>query len=219
METAEKLLGDCRLAYLEKTFGLRQIRKMSVMDEWLQKAKLTKSSEKEVAFLSLLQELLILNASWNEQELSLHFIGPIFSLVNFTEPYQFNLFAERFIAATVVSEKNEPILLSGKPDEFIASGYREPELPYFCFNEFKKETEMKGDPAGQALAAMLVGQTLNENRTPLYGCYVIGRDWYFMSLQGKQYCISQGYDATTEHITSIFCILKELKEIIRQLTS
>lgn len=219
METSEKSFNDCRLAFLEKAFGVRQVRSMALMEDWLGQADAIFPNEKELAFLSVLQELLILNASWNEQELSLHFVGPMFSLINFTEPYRFNLFAERFISATLLSENNESILLSGKPDEFIASGYREPEIPFFCFNEFKKETETKGEPAGQALAAMLVGQALNERQQPMYGCYIIGRDWYFMVLEGKNYCISQGFDATTEHINKIFAILKALKGIITNLIS
>ena len=50
-----------------------------------------------------------------------------------------------------------------------------------------------GDPAGQNLAAMLVGQQQNENGAVLYGCYVVGRLWYFMVLQGKTFTISKSY--------------------------
>jgi hypothetical protein len=218
MENIEKSFGECRLAYLEKTFGLRQVRKMEVMDSWLNSALQIEPNEKEKIFLDILQDVLVLNASWNEQELSLHFVGPLFSLVNFTSPYRFNLFAQRLISATINSLDQQPILLFGKPDEFIASGYREPEVPFFCFNEFKKETEIKGDPAGQALAAMLVGQELNQNKSPIYGCYIIGRDWYFMTLDGKNFAISQGFDTTTEHILKVLCILKALKGIVTKLT-
>ena len=219
MATIEKSFGDCRLAYLEKTFGLRQVRTMEALTDWQERAAKIKPIEKEISFFSILQELLTVNASWNEQELSLHFVGPMFSLINFTEPYRFNLFAERFISAPVSNLDKEPILLFGKPDEFIASGYREPEVPFFCFNEFKKETEIKGDPAGQALAAMLVGQALNEKNTPIYGCYIIGRDWYFMTLLEKKYSISQDFSAVTDDIFEIFRMLKALKEIIIDLTA
>jgi hypothetical protein len=218
MDTIEKPFSDCRLAYIEKNFGLRQVLKMNVLDSWLSDAQRIEPNEKEISFLNILQEVLVLNASWNEQELSLHFVGPLFSLVNFTEPYRFNLFAERPISATINNLENQPILLFGKPDEFIASGYREPELPFFCFQEFKRETEIKGDPAGQVLAAMLVGQALNDNRTPIYGCYIIGRDWYFLVLHNKEFAISRGFDTTTEQVIDALKILKALKEIIKILT-
>ena len=220
MEQVEKSFNDCRLAYLEKAFGVRQVQNMEALESWQSKATPIFPSENEASFLKIIQELLKINASWNEQELSLHFVGPVFSLINFTEPYRFNLFAERFLSAIIQNIDNEPVLLQGKPDEFIASGYREPEIPFFCFNEFKKETDIRGDPAGQVLAAMLVGQKLNntENR-PIYGCYIIGRDWYFMTLLDKKFCISQDFSAVTDDIFKIFAMLKALKEIIMELTA
>lgn len=147
-----------------------------------------------------------------------HFIGPMFSLIDFTEPYRFNLFAQRYISATV-----NDILLSGKPDGLIASGYRNPEKPFFCFHEYKAppdlpEGEENNDPAGQCLAAMLVGQALNlPEKKIIYGCYVIGRDWYFMVLDNKQYAISNVYSATTPAIFNILQILKTLLQIIQQI--
>jgi hypothetical protein len=69
------------------------------------------------------------------------------------------------------------------------------------------------------LAAMLVGQTLNDNSyMPIYGCYVNGRDWYFMVLIDKEFSISQDFSATTDAIFKIFTILKGLKEIVKQRT-
>ena len=65
---------------------------------------------------------------------------------------------------------------------------------YFTFQEYKKERDPNGDPAEQALAAMLVGQALNETKQPIYGCYIVGRDWCFMTLLGRGYAISKGYD-------------------------
>jgi hypothetical protein len=190
------------------------------MSDWAEKASHQEISPTEALVLPMFQSLLNTNvASWNEQDLSLHFIGPIFSLVNFTEPYRFNLFAERKISSLLQTIDNEPIELYGKPDEMIASGFREPEAPFFCFQEFKREKDPNGDPTAQALAAMIVGQHINEDRHPMYGCYVLGRDWYFMILSGKQFCISRGYDATTENLYDLFKWLKSLKEIILQLTA
>jgi len=60
----------------------------------------------------------------------------------------------------------------------------------------------------------LVAQELNKNQHPIYGCYILGRDWFFMVLQGRQYAISEVYAATKEDIFDIFRILKGLKAII-----
>ena len=147
---------------------------------------------------------------WNEQDLSMHFIGPMFSLTQFTVFYRFNLFAQRTISAVV-----QGIELGGRTDEIIASGYREPETPFFAINEYKKETDPDGDPAGQALAAMLVGQELNKKEgvdLPIYGCYIRGRNWFFMVLEGNEYAISKAFDSTEiEDAYQILRILFQLK--------
>ena len=109
----------------------------------------------------------------------MHFIGPMLSLVDFTGE-NFNAYANRSIKATIGD-----IELNGIPDGMIAKGRREPEIPYFCFQEYKKEIDPNGHPAAQALGAMLVGQRLNENKSPIYGCYVIGKFWTFMILEEK----------------------------------
>ena len=112
----------------------------------------------EKTILNRLQAHLEFNVrDWYEGELDSFFIGPVMSLVNFSNKKS-NLFSDRLVDATV-----EDWRLYGKPDSFLASGRREPEIPFFAFQEYKKMTDPDGDPAGQALAAMLAGQALNDN--------------------------------------------------------
>lgn len=206
--------NKCTLSRLEKRFGLLPRMRLSVLDNWL--ASGNPISEEERRELLGFQQLLVKNVQhWQEQELALQFIGPVIAMADFTEmERQINFFSLRLIEF-----KLDGTRLFGRPDGMIASGFRSPEIPYFAFHEFKKNTEPSGDPAGQALAAMLVGQCLNDNRNPVYGCYVHGRDWYFMALDGKEYAISRGYDATIEHVFDILRILKALKQIVIELTS
>ena len=158
-----------------------------------------------------LQEIIDFNfRDWNERELDSFFIGPVMSLVNFSNKKS-NLFSDRLVDATV-----EDWRLYGKPDSFLASGRREPKIPFFAFQEYKKMTDPDGDPAGQALAAMLAGQALNDNGLPIYGCHVIGADWYFMALQGKEYAMSRDYSALSNEIFDIFQALKVLKMMVAE---
>ena len=208
---------QCTATLLDRTFDLRQVFSSPTLDAWLHVE--IALSEKEKGILENYQELLILNTNaWNEQELALHFIGPILGLAHFTEPYRFNLFAERRIAAVVSSDEGE-VELSGEPDGIIATGYREPEIPMFAFTEYKRQLDPNGDPVGQTLAAMLVAQVLNANQQPIYGAYVIGSDWRFMVLEGKHYTISRDYSALSDEIFDILRILKALKVIIMQITA
>ena len=129
-------------------------------------------------------------------------------MVNFSGKNR-KFFAERPLSATI-----DKIELNGKVDGLIASGRRVPKQPYFCLHEYKKEEDPDGDPAGQALAAMLVAQELNQHEQPVYGGYVKGCIWYFMALQRLEYTISYSYVATREDIFDIFRVLKALKAII-----
>ncbi|MEM7530758.1 MAG: hypothetical protein AAF639_01165 [Chloroflexota bacterium] len=201
--------GQCTRLDLEKWFGLRRTWSSTLLDGWLNtQVTLT---EKEKIVLNVFQEGLILgHDAWSEQELSMNFIGPVLKVANFIEPYRFNLFAGRKIGTTVPALDGE-IELSGNPDGLIATGYWEPEIPMFAFSEYKRTLDPNGDPAGQTLAAMLVGQVLNKDETPLYGCYVVGHYWHFLVLEGKSYAISQDYSALTDDIFDILRILKALK--------
>lgn len=172
-------------------------------------------SEEDKRIVKRLSRSLRTNAEhWNEQELSLHFIGPMFPLVYFTEMYRFNIFAQSSISSTIGD-----IELTGRVDELIATGFRSPKIPFFAFNEYKRGQDYKGDALGQALAAMLVGQCLNTDGKPIYGCCVIGQHWYFMTLEGKQYAISSTFDGTNfEDACQILRILYQLKQYCMERT-
>ena len=198
---------ECTLFELEKQFALRELFESPLLQEWLT-AEADISEFERQTLLNLRRKLKLNVHDWNEVELAYNFIGPVLSLVDYTTEH-FNLFAERPLQGVV-----NGIELGGKPDGVIASGFRRPEIPYFCFHEYKKEQDPEGDAAAQVLAAMLVAQELNAHHHPVYGCYVKGQDWSFMILQGREYAISPPYIATRDDIFEIFRILKALKQMI-----
>ncbi|MEM8526337.1 MAG: hypothetical protein AAGG68_16970 [Bacteroidota bacterium] len=205
----EKLyMKDMTQQKMYKTFGLQKVSALPELEEWLTNlSELTRFQTEAAEFYQ--QRLLDNIDSWNEQELSLGFIGPIINLINFKVPYKLNFFAQRSISATIGNYE-----LLGRPDGIIASGNFEPEQPYFSFKEYKKDIDSSGDPIAQNLAAMLVGQHHNGDDRPVYGCYVVGRFWYFMVLKGKQYAISKDYSASQEDIYEIVQILDALRNIL-----
>ncbi len=200
---------NCTLALLDETFDLEQTDDNQTLQTWIDGHAEISDVEQQV--LAMLGKTLRDHVhDWNEMELIQHFIGPVFSLVNFSTR-KFGLFAEREFGAVV-----EGVEMSGRPDGMIASGFRLPKKPYFCFQEYKKETDPAGDPAGQALAAMLVAQEINEHQHPVYGCYIRGQLWFFMVLEGKNYGISVPYAASRDDIFDIFRILKVLKQMVTE---
>jgi hypothetical protein len=212
MELINKSFRDCTLTFMDRTFKMRQLETIPALEEWLNAPN--DISDFEHQNLRHYQKLLRFNVhNWNEAELDVHFIGPIFSLVDFSS-YDFNHFSQREVSGTV-----DGYFLSGKPDSMVASGRREPEKPYFAFQEYKRELDPDGDPAGQALAAMLVGQQMDEEQKTMFGCYVVGSIWKFIALDtNRKYAISQDFSASDEDLFALFRVLKNLKLIVIERT-
>jgi hypothetical protein len=157
--------------------------------------------------------------SWNEEELKMQFISMIMFLADFESPIR--TYYDREISETVGD-----IFIRCEADMLLSKGIGELiETPYFFLHEYKREKKYSGDPVGQMLAGMLVGQAKNNNENqnanrrnadrPMYGCYVQGRFWFFSVLEGKEYVISPSLDATDEVMAEkLVLILKNLNKII-----
>ena len=100
----------------------------------------------------------------------------------------------------------------GKVDWMLAEGIQDPRQPYFFLHEYKKEVEASGDPLGQLLIAMVGAQQQNMEAFPLYGCYVLGRNWFFVILEGQQYVTSNAFNATQDDIFRIYSVMKEIQQ-------
>jgi hypothetical protein len=201
---------------IEDTFGLRQVRRLPILEELL--AQEYQADAYETRYLTRLSEtyLELGGDDWNEVELENKFISP---LIVFSEiaNERYSYFLERELTTTI-----DEYQLNGRVDGMIATGFRNPKVPYFCLSEYKRQTDPDGDPKGQALIAMLAAQQLNENKNwsidlPIFGSYIIGRDWYFMALVGKEYAISKDFSCVANEIFDIYRILKGLRIQIERL--
>ena len=209
----EKSFGKCTLDFLDNEFNLEQNNTLSILKEWLSVP--SEVTENEKSMLLDLQESLEYNVhDWNEAELISNFIGPLFQKLKiFSKKY--NYYSIRDVEG-IKTGNNGDWRIYGKPDGMIAGGRRSPRRPYFMFNEYKKDTDSDGDPAGQALSAMLIGQVINDKKRPIYGCYVVGQYWNFMVLNDNEYAISATYSSLRSDIFLIFNILKRIKSYIEQ---
>lgn len=204
-----KSFSKWAIAEVEETFAINPCKQLEPLSQWLNDpAPLTPDEEDLTA--ALREKLLDHVWDWNESELKGKFIFPLLAAVNFDEE-KYQSFIEREISVEIENDT-----LSGMVDFFVASGKRYPKHPYFFIHEFKKEHEASGDPFGQLLVTMVAAQKLNDDGKPVYGCYVMGRLWFFVVLDGKDYAGSLAYDATKDDIKKIFSLLKKIKEIISQ---
>ena len=192
---------------LHETFGLVRLPLSPLLDAWLSTTEPV--TETEQIRLEHLRANLLANADyWNEEELKVKFIGQLLDLVQLEGP-AFRTFYDRPLSATL-----NTIRLYGTVDMVVATGFQIPTEPFFCIHEYKQEGRREGDPKAQLLAAMLVAQTLNTPHHPLYGCYVLGRNWFFVVLTGSGYAISDAFVATQSDLQTIFQALRFIKRQI-----
>jgi hypothetical protein len=196
------------LTELNIAFKLKQVWNSDLMKSWEEQTFPISEAEKNC--LLKLQRILVLGGrAWNETELQTKFVGPVIMLSDVNDE-EIGYFLERSLSATIGDYE-----LSGVVDGIIASGFREPRIPFFCLHEYKRGIENQGEPEAQVLAAMLVAREKNNNEKPIYGLFIIGLIWNFVILNGNEYCISHEYKATDDELFDIFNMLKALKIIIK----
>ncbi|MEM7532413.1 MAG: hypothetical protein AAF639_09560 [Chloroflexota bacterium] len=203
-----KPFSKWKIYEVEKEFQVKQQAEYTLLDEWIEGGDEPFDDAAQNTLQDLQKRLIKHVYSWNEQELKVQFIGPLLNSVDFDQE-QYHPFFEREIAASYKNEK-----LAGEVDFVVASGLRIPEQPYFFIHEHKKEANSDGDPLGQVMIAMVVAQMLNQGEHPIYGAYIVGRYWNFVILNGKEYAVSPGYDATKDELNDIYHILVKTKTII-----
>jgi hypothetical protein len=194
---------------LVKTFGLNRVfEPTKLLKDWLLVDGILEKTDFDL--LENVRSKLLENAdSWNEEELKMQFISMMMFLTNVQKPVR--TYYEREISANV-----EGVFVSCIADMLFSKGIGEMiETPYFFLHEYKREKKYSGDPIGQMLGGMLIGQAKNDNKKPMYGCYVQGRFWFFSILDGT-YTISQSFDSSTaEGAKKILFILRKLLQIIK----
>ena len=195
-----------------ETFDIVKIFDCAILADWMNSPSfILKPAHQEV-----LEDARILLSQkwdeWNEEELKMNFISMVFLVAQVDVPKLIRTFYERRLSGNVNN-----ISISLIVDCMLASPTNSgrPKSPYFFLQEFKQSLGDSHDPEGQMLAAMILSQELNNDNKPLYGCWVQGKNWNFTVLDGKDYCISNQFDATDPNdLLQIVYLLRKLKELI-----
>lgn len=192
---------------VEKMFDLtRKWKDTPNLNQWLSNEKTHKSNP----IIEELKEKLLFNAdAWNEDELKMFFIAPLLNIVNIYHLPYYKPFTQRSL-----SIKTEQVDSKGEVEFLVATGRKNPEKPFFFLREYKQEEKRNNDALGQLLIAMMAAQLNNEDDIPLYGCYVLGRFWFFVLLEGQEYAVSKAFDASQDAIYEIITILEKVKNFI-----
>lgn len=195
---------------VEETFHIEQVKNFPMLEAW--EAFDAPISPAETEQLRILGDRLRDAVhDWNEEELKLKFIGFLIALVDYDQA-EYQVFWGRRIAVKIDHER-----LSDIVDCIISKGKRSPKRPFFCLHEYKPEKRASDDPMGQTVIAMVAAQKSNDDGKPIYGAYVVGRNWYFVVLHEKAYAVSPEYDATKEgDLFGIFKALRFIKAMIER---
>ena len=195
---------------VEMEFGISISRKNQMLQDLITSE--TKFDTKEREQIENLRALLFdMILSWNEYDMSIMFIGPLFSLIE-VQNRQYRTFFN-FTLKAILNNKE----INGRVDGMLAKGWQIPTKPLFFLQEYKSESGPNGDPLGQLLIEMVTAQALNnEPEQAIYGCYIIGRNWFFVVLEANKYAVSKAYDATEKEVYEIISILKKIKKMFEQ---
>ena len=198
---------------VEDLLNFKRVFEHPLLSSWLETPTFI-DNEALINFLQLIQKRLIVNVdAWNEDELKMFFIAPILSQVPL-EFADFKSFTQRTISATF---PELDLQVSGKVEFLLARGKQRPKQPYFFLHEYKQERRRENDPLGQLLISMVAARQNNEKKTPLFGCYVVGRDWFFVILDKQEYAVSLACDATKTHeLYQIVAMLSAIPDIIKR---
>lgn len=125
---------------------------------------------------------------------------------------EYSAFLDRKLPAEINGER-----ITGIVDFMVATGKVEPQEPFFFLHEYKKERGSENEPLGQLLIAMYAAQNLNSKKHPMYGCYVVGRNCFFVVLEGLEYAVSDAFVSTQDDVFQIVSILKQAQAYIDEI--
>ena len=202
--------SNITFADLQKIVTIRQIIRDEAFAEWFGFDYIFTQEELDL-FRRLIDKHRPLILSYSEDELKMKFLAPLLNTINF-ETDTLRDWYQRPLQATI-----NHVILKGYVDFMVAKGVKEPEIPYFFIQEFKK-SKFERDPEDQLLAEMLVALALNE--TPIMrGAYIIGREWHFVMLTRSptdeyEYVVSKTFDSVwLDDLKQIYTNLQAVKAI------
>jgi hypothetical protein len=199
---------------LIETFKLKRIvvpQQTPLMQEWLDIAPPEFNVGEQYSFDKCLLKAQKNIGGWSEEDLKMKFISPVLELGYLLDDEIALGYFDKIISATVEGTK-----LKVKSDFMLAKGILDVfRTPYFHFQEYKPQKNPSGDSMAQLLEAFLIAQEKNKNGLPLYGLDIVGKQWSFVIMEDKQYCISPMFNAIDKaDLLAIIAILRKFKYIL-----
>jgi hypothetical protein len=150
---------------VENEFGLKRVfDESTLLLDFFDKDLPVLSTEEKEKIVKLLSQLHFMIDAWNEYDLSMLFIGPIFSIVQ-VQNRQFRMFFNLALKAKLNNKK-----IQGQVGGMLAKGWQISKNRLFflqiksnAIETNKKYKEPNGDPLGQLLIEMVAAQAMNNH--------------------------------------------------------
>lgn len=198
---------------LIKTFNLNCIttHRTPLMQEWFDTETLVMNPFETYIFDRTLTKVQQSIRGWNEEDLKMKFISPVLELGLFGDGNQVIGYFDKTISATIDGTR-----LVVKSDFMLAKGILDVyETPYFHFQEYKPYKNPSGDSMAQLLEAFLIAQEKNQNGNPMYGVDIMGANWQFVTMEGREYCIAPPLSAIDKgDLLKIIAMLRKFRHIL-----
>lgn len=208
-------MGNIRLGFdlslIAEAFDINRTTHSDALAQWLA-ARFQLTPEEQHILDKIYEEIAEDGDYWNEEELKIKAVGLLFFLADISVKNKIKVFYERPLTAQINGYQLAVIV-----DCMVATSmvFNTPKLPYFFLQEFKKGKGEKKDPEAQMLSAMLIAQARNGDNLPVYGGFLIGANWRFATLTGRDYCLSRLFNASHKpDLLQIVFILRKLKDLI-----
>ncbi len=203
--------GKIEFADLQTFVQITPSPEVKVFDKWFS-FQYSLSKAEKLFLEKIYQSNRLLIDTYSEEELKAKIIIPIINQVDFTQDNVRDWY-ERPLKAVV-----NGVLLTGKTDFMVATGFDKPQKPFFFIQEYKKALGDK-HPQNALLAAMMTALELNQTQE-MKGAFVIGKSWQFVILkklseQHYTFFISRDFSIITlPELQQIYSNLQAVKAAI-----
>jgi hypothetical protein len=210
-----------KMDMIRRAFGLNKTPKLKSLTEWLTYNPPPLNSGELSSLQLALEQFGDRARHVSESDIKMKLLGPAINASRFDNA-DFSTFGEEYIKTELTKVDGERLKVSGRPDLVVAMGELKASLPYFCMQEYKRQSGTNSDPQGQVLIEMLAARQINLNEgnelKAVYGAFTLGREINFLTLEGSEYALSKTYLLDVEQdLIDVTMRIRALKYIIGNL--
>jgi hypothetical protein len=210
-----------KMDMIRRAFGLNKVTRLKGLTEWMTYNPPPLNAGELSSLQLALEQFGDRARHVSESDIKMKLLGPAINASRFDNT-EFSTFGEEYIKTELTKVDGLKLKVSGRPDLVVAMGELKASLPYFCMQEYKRQSGTNSDPQGQVLIEMLAARQINLNEgndlKVIYGAFTLGREINFLTLENKEYALSKTYLLDVEQdLIDVTMRIRALKYIIGNL--